>query len=142
VSIAHELEAGRWLKSVVEPATGLNAYLDIIPEDQDLPAIRFQVQRRSTTQPIPQTVIFSTFVFLVVVTIRGERLVTDAGLDVPSIVADMIAALHKADGETDKAIINACTYTESYGQSEGNGPDMFRHAGGMFEIIVQGKPVE
>jgi hypothetical protein len=134
-----ELEAGRWVKAQVEAACDdrINgAFLDIIPENVNMPAVRYEVYTREDVRTSDQHIVWSRIVMRVFVTIQGER-ITPWML---TIAADIHACLHKNRGETTNARIVACTRLEPYGRTEQAGAEVFRHAGGLYEILVMGLP--
>lgn len=138
MSVDVEMEAGRWIKSTVKTALGdaiSGAYLDMIPESKNLPAVRFQCQRRADLQEVAGHIIMSRLTFLVVATVQGESVGTLADLS-----AQIFGALHRQSGETDKARILQCTRMETYSSTDTEAADTFRHAGGMYEIYVQELP--
>ena len=65
--LADELGVGAWIKSVVEGATGLKAYLDLIPENHPLPAIRFSFQARHDVYTVDAHAPFTRFTAVVFV---------------------------------------------------------------------------
>lgn len=133
-----EMEAGRWIKATVKLALGdriSGVYLDLIPESKNLPAVRMQCQRRSDLSEVAGHIIMSKLIFLVVATVQGESLSDAVGLS-----ADIFAALHRANGVTDKARILQCTRVETYSSTDTEAADTFRHVGGMYEIYVQELP--
>jgi hypothetical protein len=135
----NEFEAGAWIKSQVEDATGLTAWLDLIPESEDLPAIRYQVQYRDDVQTVAGHIAISKYRFLVVATVQGQVIKTGPhGL--VSLAEAIDAALHLQSGVRTKARIGACTRRETYGNTENIGADVIRHGGGIYEVIVYGLP--
>jgi len=133
-----ELEGGKWIKSQVETACGdtINgAFLDLIPENVDFPAVRFEVYTREDVRTIAQHIVFSKVTFRVYVTTQGEVIKEMVG-----IAEDIHGALHQQRGETSAARILACTRLEPYGNTERSGAEVFRHAGGLYELLIQGLP--
>jgi hypothetical protein len=130
-----ELEAGAWVKSQVETYTDMNAYLDVIPEGTDFPAVRYEVYTREGVRTVEQHIVWDRIVMRVYVTVQGERITP-----LVERASDLHAALHRARGETPAAQIIACTRLETYGNTEKVGGDIFRHAGGLYEILVMDLP--
>jgi hypothetical protein len=129
-----ELEAGRWIKKQVEAETNLKAYLDVLPEGTDFPAIRYEVYvPGDDVRVIDQHIVMTKVMFRVYVTIQGER-ITQSFIEA---VADIHAALHRKRGETSNARIIACTRNSTYTRTENAGAEVFRHAGGLYELLVQ-----
>jgi hypothetical protein len=129
-----ELEAGRWIKSQVQAESSLGAYLDVIPEGTDFPAIRYEVYVPGVDlRLIDQHIVLTKVMFRVYVTIQGER-ITQSFIQA---AADIHAALHRQRGETSNARIIACTRNSTYTRTENAGAEVFRHAGGLYELLVQ-----
>lgn len=125
-----EFEAGRWIKRVVEEATGLEAYLDVVPADQQPPAIKFQCQVRGDTRTNAQHIAVSTWRFLVV----GMTFTHD--VDAAATIAKQIdQALHRAKGSTDELQILACTRVQTYGQTSPEQGGLYRLGGAVYEIV-------
>lgn len=133
-----ELEAGRWVKATLEAYDDADhkAYLDFIPEGAGLPNYRYQVQRRNDVRVVEQHIIMANYWFLVVATAQGETLETGPN-GLVTMSENVITALHRANGVTDKARVIACTKLETYGMSENVGSDVVRHHGAIFEVLVQ-----
>jgi hypothetical protein len=136
---SNELEAGRWLKATLEDGDDIKAYLDLIPEKADLPAYRYQVQRRNDVQTVAGHIVVSTLWFLVVATVQGE-VIGSGPNGLVTLAENITNRLHLASGSTSKALIKACTREETYGNTENVGGDVIRHAGAIFKVVVQGTP--
>lgn len=131
MSIAVEHEAGRWIKARIEQETDLTAWLDIIPEGADLPAVRFQVQSREDVVTVERHIVMTHLVFLVVCSVQGADLAELVGY-----AEDIHEALHRQSGATSKATILSCARTAPFGLTDVQGADVYRHAGGMYEIFA------
>lgn len=133
MSVAIEYEVGRWIKAQIEGAPhGLTAWLDLIPEGADLPAVRFQVQSRQDVRTVEQNNAMSRFLFLVVASVQGADLAELVGY-----AEDIHTALHRQNGTTSKATILACARVETFGMTDVQGVDVFRHGGGIYEIFAR-----
>ena len=132
MSAANELEAGRWIKKQIREHANLEAYMHVIPEQSGLPAVRWQVQWRDNVRVVAQHIIMTRLRVQVTVTIKGE-----SAADLVAHVENIETALHRQNGETGKARSLACTYLEPYTYTENEGGDVYRHAGGVYEILVQ-----
>lgn len=134
-----ELEGGKWIKAQVEAACGNKihgAFLDVIPENVDFPAVRYEVYVRQDVRTVAQHIVWTRVVFRVYVTIMGE-VINDRFLNAARLLH---AGLHKQSGETDAARIVACTRLESFNMTEVLHSQTFRHAGGLYELLIQGLP--
>jgi hypothetical protein len=125
-----EYEAGRWIKETLAAAGCPAAYLDVIPTDASMPAIRFSCQTRNDVRTNAQHIAISTWRFLVV----GAAFSHDAAG--AADLADQIdAALPGATGSTAKLGVIACTRVQTYGQTSPEQGGMYRLGGAIYEVV-------
>ena len=140
MSASNELEAGRWIKATLQADSDFPAYLNVIPNGVDLPAFRYQCQRRNDVRTVNQHIAMSVYHFLVVATTQGESQPETGPHGAVTLEEYITDTLHRASGQTSKARILACTRTETYTDQENVGGDSIFHAGGIFEVLVMGLP--
>jgi len=130
---ADYLAAAKWIHTKIDTLGGTisGAFLDLIPEFADLPAVRYHVQNPSDITTVPGERVLVNIVWLVVVVRQG--------LEVAPIVplaAALDVALHKQNGVADGYRIE-CVRLEPFSMIE---PDdsgvQMRHAGGLYRTLV------
>jgi hypothetical protein len=128
------LESGKWINQQIEAHTSLQAYMDLIPDDVELPAVRYVSTFPHDTRVIGSNPRVLTKVdWLVVVINRGHSV---AAL-VPLVNA-VDAALENQSGSTTAAIILACQRLNPFALMETDRTGaIFRHAGGVYRTTVQ-----
>ena len=126
-----ELEVGRWIKSTAEAATGLKAYLDIIPEQAELPAIRFTFQMRHDVYTVEMHAPFTRYMATVLVVADME---TTPVATLRGHAVSLDGALHRAAGDVGEARILTCVRDGSFGLTEIEGSHTYRHAGAVWII--------
>lgn len=130
-----ELHVAEWLKSRIDTNTSLTAFADLIPADQELPAVRFQVQGRHDVRGVGTHRIITTLQWLVVVTNEGHGLASLVPL------ADAVdQALQEQSGATSSIRVLSCVRLEPFSLLESEDTGMYyRHAGGLYQ--TQSQPV-
>jgi hypothetical protein len=128
------LITSKWLRSTIGTLSGTvaGAYLDLIPEGVNLPAVRYNVQLATDTMPIDGTRILVQIDWLVVVVREGLEVAP-----LVPIANALDGALHGATGIADNLRI-VCTRREPFGMIE---PDdktgsHFRHVGGIYRTVI------
>jgi hypothetical protein len=132
-----ELEVGRWVKSKAEAATGLDAFLDLIPDTHPLPAVRFTFQLRHDVYTVEAHAPMTRFHVLVVVTIDNDMtpLATLRGYE-----QDLHDGLHRASGVVGGCNVLSCVRLGPFTMSEGEAAHMYRHAGGTYSVLARPAP--
>ena len=135
------LGTSKWLKQVIEAdlktAQGMisGAYLDLIPADKALPAVRYSVFGSRDVRGNASVRILSNIDWLVVVVREG--------LDVAPLVpiADRLdTVLNEASGEVADVWVGACFRLEPFQITERSDSGVqYRHAGGIYRTMVQAK---
>lgn len=132
-SINEHLVASKWLSSTIGTLSGTvsGAFLDLIPKEVDLPAVRYSAVFADDTMPIDGT--------RVLVQIEWQVLVVREGLEVAPLVPIANAldgALHGATGTADGLRID-CTRENPFQMLE---PDddgvQYRHVGGVYRTVL------
>jgi hypothetical protein len=134
-----EYECGAWIKAtltsagVVGPdALATDAYLDVVPSEAELPAVRFSVEQRKDTRTNGQHIAVSVIRFLVVGLSDGHAVASASEL------ADAIdSALHRASGQHGSTRILACTRVEPFASTPHENGHTYRLGGGTYEIVAQ-----
>lgn len=130
---ADYLAAAKWINAQVGDLGGTisGAFLDLIPEAEDLPAVRYHLQNPSDVTVISGERVLVNLAWLVVVVREG--------LEVAPLVplaAALDVALHEKNGFADGYRIE-CVRLEPFSMIE---PDdsgvQMRHAGGLYRTIV------
>jgi hypothetical protein len=137
-STFEEYHTAEWLREQVEAIASPNAlqfYLELIPEDVALPAVRASVQDRQDIRGIgdERERILTRLDWLVVVVKEGHLV---APL-IPYVVA-LDNALHNKTGSTSTIEVLSCVRIESFSllEPEESGVQ-YRHAGGLYRTMVQ-----
>lgn len=133
-----EYHTGEWLRQQIEaiPAPNdLQFYMDLIPADKELPAVRASVQSRDDIRGIgdERERIMTKLDWLIVVVREGHMI---APL-IPYVVA-LDNSLQNKNGTTSKIIVYSCVRIEPFSilEPEESGV-MYRHAGGVYRTMVQ-----
>lgn len=130
-----ELHVGEWLKSQIEAGTALTAYADLIPAEQALPAVRFQVQGRHDVRGVGTHRIITEVQWLVVVTKQGFGVA-----DLVPLADAVDQALHEQSGATSTIRVLSCMRLEPFSLLEPEDTGVYyRHAGGLYQ--TQSQPV-
>lgn len=135
-----EIHTGEWIKAQLDaiPNFGViapgGAWLDLIPKEEQLPAVRFQVQLRHDVSGATRSSqrIMVELDWLVAGVVEGPGLV-------PLVpIADAIdVALQGANGSTSTIQVFSCLRQDTYLMTEeGRSGVMFRHAGGIYRTLV------
>jgi hypothetical protein len=132
-----EYEAAAFLKDKIETALGgsiSGAFLDLIPQEAALPAVRFSFMSRDNTMTNGQAIVISR--------LRAQVLAVAVGEpgDVEPIATSLVNALHKSSGLAPGglATVLACTFLEPLTMTERDrGGSIVRHGGGVFEVVLQ-----
>jgi hypothetical protein len=145
-----ELHTAEWIVARLESDTGAGglfdparsykpsgAYFEVVPQDRDLPAVRFHVQARTDIRGAarPAHRIISTIDWLIVVITEGNGLMKMVPL------ADALdTRLQEATGETSTILVLSCVRIEPFTLFEESDSGVhYRHAGGLYRTIVQPK---
>ena len=129
-----------WLKSLMEGDATLDAmiggaYLDLIPEEVNLPAVRYNVMGSHDVRGIGPLRVISMVDWLV--------LVVREGLDVAPLlpIADRLDfVLHEASGDVTGAWVGQCLRLNPFQTTERSESGVqYRHAGGIYRTMVQAK---
>lgn len=133
-------ECAKWLQSTLEGDSTLNgvtngSFMDMVPEDIDLPAIRYHVQAASTMRglgPGHNAKILTTIDWLVVVMREGHEITP-----LVPIVMRLDTLLDGVTGSTSLVHINSCVNREPFQllETDKSGVQV-RHAGGVYRTIV------
>lgn len=128
------LITSKWLHSTIgtlgDKISG--AFLDLIPKDASLPAVRYNVQLATDTMPIDGERVLVQIDWLIVVVREGLEVAP-----LVPIANALDSALHGATGISDNLRI-VCTRREPFGMLE---PDVktgshYRHIGGLYRTVV------
>lgn len=132
-----EVAAARWLTAKLGDDATLSSIVtgvwsEIVPLEQDLPAVRFSVVARNDVTVIAGQRVLVILDFLVVGLNEGPSLV-------PLVpIADRIdVLLDRAYGTTDDLEVLACVRQESHTSMEFRENRQFRIAGGIYRTTVQ-----
>ena len=131
-----ELEVARWLVAEVGAATGLNVHLDVIPQNESLPAARITFQTRHDVYTVDAHAPMTRFQVLVVVTADNDQ---TSLADLRALEKALHDGLHRAAGVAGEARVLSCTRDYPWGMSEAEGGRLYRHRGGVY--IIQARPV-
>jgi hypothetical protein len=135
-----ELHTAEWIKSQLGTIPNManiapgGAWLDLIPQDQVLPAIRYQARSRQDVSGATKSSqrIMVEIDWLVVGVVEGPGLI-------PLLpVADGIdAVLQGANGVTSTIEVMSCLRQDTFSLTEeGRSGVTFRHAGGIYRTLV------
>lgn len=140
-------EGAKWLNSVIEGDTGVGglmypgalmvngAYMDLIPEDVDLPAIRYHVQTSQHVRgvgPGHNARIMTNILWLIVVVRQGNEIAP-----LVPIVSRLDTVLDGKNGSTNLALIQSCVMEQPFNllETDKSGVQV-RHAGGLYRTIL------
>ena len=130
-----EYHTAEWMRSRIETDTSMQAYMDLIPSDVDLPAVLMSVQQREDVRGIGdgRERIMTRLDWLVVV-VREGHLISPI---VPLAVA-LDNALQNKSGTTATILVLSCVRLEPFSilEPEESGVT-YRHAGGIYRTMVQ-----
>lgn len=125
--------AAKWIRAQVGNLGGTisGAFLDVIPENAGLPAVRYHVQAPQDITVVSGTRVMTRILWLVVVVRQGLEVAP-----LVPIANALDAALHEQNGVADGYRIE-CVRQEPFNMME---PDdsgvQMRHAGGIYRTIV------
>jgi hypothetical protein len=137
------LETGEWIKAQLDTALigtvfqtqtiDIKAYAEVIPEDVDLPAIRFHVQFPKDVMVIAGVRVMTQIDWLVALVHEGLIL-----SPLIPIVAKIDQALHLQKGSTAGVSVFECTRLGPFTQvsTEPTGTQ-YRHLGGTYRTLSQ-----
>jgi len=131
-----EYHTGEWLRGKIEAVVtpSMQFYMDQIPSDKDLPAVRASVQSRNDVRGIgdARERIMTQLDWLIVVVNEGH-LISPL---IPYVVA-LDNALQNTNGTTAKIIVYSCVRLEPFSilEPEESGV-VYRHAGGVYRTMV------
>lgn len=129
-----EYEVGAWIKATLDAAeTGMETFLDVIPTEAAMPAVRMTCQSRNDVRTNAQHIALSTFRFLVVVAAFAHELETTVVLS-----KRIDAALHRASGAATGITVLACTRIQTYSNTSPEQGGLYRLGGAIYEIVAQG----
>lgn len=138
--INEEIHTGEWLRTTLDGIPNLGAiapagvWRDQIPEDKDLPGIRYQVQSRHDVNGGTRSSqrIMVEIDWLVVGTVSGSSLVPLVA------IADAIdVALQGQSGSTAAVSVLSCLRQQTFFMTEeGRSGVLFRHSGGIYRTLV------
>lgn len=133
-------EAGKWIQSTLEGDQTLSgmvngAFMDLVPEDVKLPAIRYHVQAPLTIRgigPGHAARIMTQLDWLIVVMREGHEI-----SPLVPIVMRLDTLLDGATGSTTLCYIDSCVNVEPFQilETDKSGVQV-RHAGGIYRTIV------
>lgn len=133
-----EFHTAEWLRQKVEAIAAPNAlqfYMDMIPADRSLPAVRASVQSRDDVRGIgdERERIMTRLDWLIVV-VREGHLIAPI---LPYVLA-LDNALHNTSGSTGNIVVLSCVRLEPFSllEPEDSGV-VYRHAGGIYRTMVQ-----
>lgn len=130
---AEYLSAAKWIDAQIGTLGGQvsGAFLDLIPEEVDLPAVRFHMQTPSDVNVVEGVRVLVNIQWLIVVVRKGLSVAA-----IVPIAAALDTALHRQNGTADGYRIE-CVRLEPFSMVE---PDdsgvQVRHAGGLYRTIV------
>ena len=135
-----EWEAAAFIKYKVEQALGSDVsgcFFGVIPQEAGLPAVRMSFFMRRNEM-------FNS-TYITMSRLRGQVLaiVPDVGGGTAQDLSQRIAAaLHQASGTAPGSVANviACTYLEPLTMTEIDRGQTVRHAGGIYELLLQVAP--
>ena len=137
VTGAEDLEAGRWIKKEVEAELGdaiSGAWLDVIPEGANFPAVRFNIQNSMDVHTVAEHIVMTRLTFQVVAAIEDERVEP-----LVDLVTRINIALHRRNGETPTHRILSCRRIQTINLPDIEQGRVFRAKGGIYELLVQAK---
>lgn len=135
VNGAESLEAGKWIKKQVEAELGdaiSGAWLDVIPEGANFPAVKFNVQNSMDVHTVAEHIVMTRLTFQVVAAIEDEKV-----LPLVDIVTRINLALHRRNGETSTHRILSCRRIQTINIPDIEQGRVFRMSGGIYELLVQ-----
>lgn len=127
-----------WLRQQVEAISAPNAmqfYLDQIPADKDLPAVRASIQNPMDIRGIgdERERIMTRLDWLIAVVHEGHLVAP-----LVPLVNALDEALHNTNGSTASIIVLSCIRLEPFSMLEPEESGVqYRHAGGIYRTMVQ-----
>src|SRR5262252_1696814 len=132
--VSELMEAGAWIRKQIEDNTTLQAYMEMVPDDVALPAVRYSAQFPHDVRGVgafPR--ILTKIDWLVVVINRGMGLA-----NLVPLVNAIDAALENQSGSTPAALVLACQRQEPFSLMETDRTGAsFRQVGGVYRTTVQ-----
>lgn len=123
------LEIGKWMKGRIETDTSLDAYLDLIPDDVPLPAVRMLAQSTKDINGV------STSTARIMVDIQWLVAIVNPGLGVAPLVPLVNAvdgALHGKE-ESNATLWVACIRVQPFNLLDVDQTGArYRHTGGVY----------
>lgn len=129
-----ELHTAKWLISTIESAMPIQAFLELIPREVDLPAVRLTVRDRGDVRGVGD---------------QRERILTridwlvtviNEGLQVTPLVAladALDTAIHSKTGTVDGMEVMSCLRLEPFTMLEPEDSGVYyRHAGGLYRTLT------
>lgn len=132
-----EYHTGEWLRQKIEGISTppMQFYMDLIPADKPLPAVRASVQSREDVRGVgdARERIMTRLDWLIVV-VREGHLISPL---IPYVVA-LDNALQNMNGTTPTIVVYSCVRLEPFSilEPEESGV-VYRHAGGVYRTMVQ-----
>lgn len=130
-----EFLTAAWLVEQIESGTDLQAYMDLIPENVPLPAVRMSAQERQDVRGIgdERERIMVRIDWLVVVIREGHQIAP-----LVPLVNSLDTALQNTNGSTDDIVVLSCVRLEPFSLLEVEDSGVtYRHAGGFYRTMVQ-----
>lgn len=126
---AEVLEIAKWMKGRIETDTTLSAYMDSVPDDVALPAVRMLVQSPKDINSL------STGMARIMVDIQWVVAVVNAGLGIAALVPlvnAVDAALHGKE-ESNATLWVACVRVQPFNLMDVDQTGArYRHTGGVY----------
>lgn len=136
-----ELAVGAALLARAEAQTSLNAYLDLIPPEQALPAVRVSVLDGFDTRAASADAsgklgrILTSFDVLACVTFRSHSITSGMVAQVDALIAALDG--YSVDDPTLNVHIYSCHRTGPWRQTQEIDNETYRSHGGEFHVIAQ-----
>lgn len=135
MGLQEDLATAKWIVQRVDADTSLTAYMDLIPTDVSLPAVRFSIQDTQDVRGVgdARERIMSRIDWLIVV-IREGSLVAPL---IP-LANELDGALHNQNGATSEIVVLSCVRLQPFSLLEPEDSGVtYRHAGGIYRTMVQ-----
>ncbi len=129
-----ELHTAKWLISRIEADTTMEAWLELVPSDQALPAVRLTVRDRRDIRGVgDQRERILTQVDWLVTVINEGLLVTP----LVTLADQLDTALHNKTGTVDGMEVMSCLRLEPFTMLEPVDSGVYyRHAGGLYRTLT------
>lgn len=129
-----ELHTAKWLISTIEAGTSMQAWLELIPAQEGLPAVRLTVRDRRDIRGVgDQRERLLTQIDWLVTVVHEGLLVTPL-----VVLADALdTALHNKTGTVDGMQVMSCLRLEPFSMLEPVDSGVYyRHAGGLYRTLT------